>query len=93
MEQQQRQELQDHHGAAGAAGAVLAMASKGTRKGGSRSRSRRSGGSSRSKGTSKGKGSSSMRQTTYWAQNAGTKELQDAINEAARELALRADAD
>ena len=44
-------------------------------------------------GTSKGKGSSSIRQTTYWAQNAGTKELQEAINEAARELALRADAD
>ena len=62
--------------------------SKGTRKGGSRSRSRRSGGSSRSKGKSS---SSSMRQTTYWAQNASTKELQDSINEAARELALRAD--
>ena len=64
--------------------------SKGTRKGGSRSRSRRSGGSSRSK-VSKGKGSTSMRQITFWSQNASTKELQDSINEAARELALRAD--
>ena len=90
MEQQQRQGAIRQ--AMEQAGAVLAMASKGTRKGGSRSRSRRSGGSSRSK-VSKGKGSTSMRQTTYWAQNASTKELQDAINEAARELALRADAD
>jgi hypothetical protein len=46
-------------------------------------------GKTRSCSGSKGKGKWS--QITYWAQSASTKELQDAISEAARELALRAD--
>ena len=90
IEQRQRQEQQDQHGASEAEGAAGPAASAWA---GAADASKGKGSRSRSRSASKGKASGSLRHVTAWARQASTGELRGAIEEAARELALRAERD